>query len=167
MGYNRQVHPLHPVVSFHRKVPLSSSIPKETYQGHAEKKNKFDSLQIIFINSIQIVHNTVIRKNEKNILEIQQKRKLYCMSFVQFFLMFGNVMKLDNYVTSYWMSKFLFIKLSLFTLIAIGERSIGPSCWGSPAKTSCPPTGVSVLNSPARGTRHSGCREWPASSMNT
>lgn len=53
------------------------------------------------------------------------------------------------------------------TLIATGDRSTGPSCWGSPAKTSCPPPGVSVLNMPARGTRHSGCREWPASSMNT
>lgn len=62
---------------------------------------------------------------------------------------------------------FIIIIKSFFTLMAIGDRSIGPSCWGSPAKTSCPPPGVSVLNSPARGTRHSGCREWPASSMNT
>ena len=62
---------------------------------------------------------------------------------------------------------FFSIIKSFFTLMAIGDRRIGPSCWGSPAKTSCPPPGVSVLNSPARGTRHSGCRQWPASSMNT
>ena len=53
------------------------------------------------------------------------------------------------------------------TLIATGDRNTGPSCWGSPARTNCPPPGVSVLNMPARGTKHSGCREWPASSMNT
>lgn len=53
------------------------------------------------------------------------------------------------------------------TWIATGERSTGPSCWGSPARTSCPPFGVSVLNMPARGTTHSGCSDWPASSINT
>ena len=68
-----------------------------------------------------------------------------------------------------WILHYLSLQVLMIysTLMATGDRRTGPSCWGSPARTSCPPPGVSVLNIPARGTKHSGCREWPASSMNT
>lgn len=68
-----------------------------------------------------------------------------------------------------WILHYLSLQVLMIysTLMATGDRRTGPSCWGSPVRTSCPPPGVSVLNIPARGTKHSGCREWPASSMNT
>ena len=41
------------------------------------------------------------------------------------------------------------------------DRTIGPSCLGSPARTTWPLPGVSI---PARGMRHSGSTAWPLSS---
>ena len=54
-------------------------------------------------------------------------------------------------------------------LIARGDLSTGPSCLGSPASTSWPPTSqqMSVSRIPATAIRASGSTAWPASSMKT
>lgn len=82
---------------------------------------------------------------------------------------FISINQIRNSENTKWILHYLSLQvLKIYsTLMATGDRRTGPSCWGSPARTSCPPPGVSVLNIPARGTKHSGCREWPASSMNT
>lgn len=119
-----------------------------------------------------MVHHSVVFENIKSSWSSTKKIKLllhaiFSIPLLDVWKMQWNTLPcLIQYFVFVCQSFFSIIK-SFFTLMAIGDRRIGPSCWGSPAKTSCPPPGVSILNSPARGTRHSGCREWPASSMNT
>lgn len=55
------------------------------------------------------------------------------------------------------------------SLMATGDRSIGPSCLGSPANTNCPnnlPFSFSLVKRPATGINASGSIAWPLSSIN-
>lgn len=54
-------------------------------------------------------------------------------------------------------------------LMATGDRSTGPNCFGSPASTNCPsnlPFSFSLENRPAIGISASGSTAWPLSSIN-